>query len=190
MGIMEALAKVSQADLDDIGNRISQIDAEIVAIVEPLKIERERLVNAQAVISKLLNVKIPDIKVKLLEFVAERGTVHRDEVVKEFKINDAVLRGMLMGLRKKGLNYCKETKTLSIGVVVKVKPTEPATNELESGAMTIHDYRNKIFDLITKEGSMPLPVIAARIGTSPTIVGRAVNHEWFEKKHGEVHIAR
>lgn len=49
-----------------------------------------------------------------------------------------------------------------------------------------------IFDLLTKEGSMPVPAIAERLGKSPAVIGMAIGRkaEWFVRKNGEVHIAR
>lgn len=49
-----------------------------------------------------------------------------------------------------------------------------------------------VFDLLTKEGSMPVPAIAERLGKSPAVIGMAIGRksEWFRRENGEVHIAR
>lgn len=51
--------------------------------------------------------------------------------------------------------------------------------------------RQAIHDLLSEEGSLPVPVIAKRLNIHATAVGWAVrDHEWFEIKNGEVHVAK
>lgn len=53
------------------------------------------------------------------------------------------------------------------------------------------DILNKVYDLVSKEGSMPMPAIAERIGISPYRINRAMeNCDWFNYRNGEVVIAR
>lgn len=52
------------------------------------------------------------------------------------------------------------------------------------------EMAKQIFDLLTLEGSMPVPAIAARLHGSPSAVGRCVSAcEWFDTTDGEVAIA-
>lgn len=49
-----------------------------------------------------------------------------------------------------------------------------------------------VYDLLMKEGSMPVPAIAERLGKTPAVIGMAIGRksEWFVRKNGEVHIAK
>lgn len=49
---------------------------------------------------------------------------------------------------------------------------------------------NRIYDLISQHGSMPVPAIATSLGVRAAGVGVCVaRSNWFEKRNGEVHIA-
>jgi hypothetical protein len=51
--------------------------------------------------------------------------------------------------------------------------------------------RQQIDDLLRREGSMPVPAIAAKLGRSAQqIAMTVVKCDWFERKNGEVHVAK
>jgi len=59
------------------------------------------------------------------------------------------------------------------------------------GAEHMTALQTEIYDLIAKEGSMPVPAIAARINKTPISVSVCISRcEWFDSSHGEVRIAK
>lgn len=189
MGIMEALANVSQHDIDEIDSRLLTIDAEIAAIVHPLQEERQKLVNAKAVICKLLGTTPTSGLAKTVaDYVRERGTVSRDEVLRHFRWTQESLRGASQAINRLGITYDKNTREFSVR---KSSDTKDSAGGGSEDKMTLEKCRNLAFDLITNEGSLPTSVIASRLKLSPLFVGRAVNHEWFVKQpDGDINIAR
>jgi hypothetical protein len=68
----------------------------------------------------------------------------------------------------------------------KPKATKPRQS---SGDGT--EMQRKIFDLLSKEGPMPVPAIAARLNMHDAGVGAAVSASpWFVRANGEVRIAK
>lgn len=71
----------------------------------------------------------------------------------------------------------------------KTKPKEPRAAGTKSPA-TGSALQQQIFDLLSQEGSMPLPAIAARLGKTVPKVSMSISRiDWFERRNGEVHIA-
>lgn len=74
----------------------------------------------------------------------------------------------------------------------KVKVAEPASG-FEKANRTGDDEKlsQRIYDLLHAEGSMPIQAIAERLGVRAAVAGMCVaTSNWFERKNGEVHIAR
>jgi len=74
--------------------------------------------------------------------------------------------------------------------VAKREPTEGGVKPNREAS----DLAKRIFDLLDREGSMPLPAIAVRLGMAPQGIARAIMAgacaHWFVKKDGEVSIAK
>lgn len=52
------------------------------------------------------------------------------------------------------------------------------------------ELQNAVYDLLAKEGSMPLPAIAARMQRTPQGIAAMIGMcDWFRRENGEVHIA-
>lgn len=68
----------------------------------------------------------------------------------------------------------------------------PAAREKKPKAnREMTELQKMVFDLLTREGSMPLPVIAARTKrTAQGIAAMIGTCDWFTRLNGEVHIAR
>lgn len=73
---------------------------------------------------------------------------------------------------------------------------QPAqASEADDGGRDRHEYSelaNAIYDLLAKEGAMPVPAIAARLGRAPAAVGSCASRcDWFERTSaGEFAIAK
>lgn len=80
----------------------------------------------------------------------------------------------------------------AIEIRINGKPERKKREPREPGDDTPkQQLSDAVFDLLTKEGSMPVPAIAERLGKTPAIIGMAIGRksEWFVRKNGEVHIA-
>lgn len=52
------------------------------------------------------------------------------------------------------------------------------------------ELQRKVYDLLSKEGSMPVPAIAARLQKTPQGIAAMVGMcDWFVRENGEVHVA-
>lgn len=70
-------------------------------------------------------------------------------------------------------------------------PAEPTASAQDENWAVRDLVRNQVFDLLTENGSMPVPAIAASIGKQVPYVAKVVREcEWFERRDGEVHIAK
>jgi hypothetical protein len=53
------------------------------------------------------------------------------------------------------------------------------------------ELATQIYDLIAEHGSLPVPAIAARLGRPGQAIADSIQRSaWFERKNGEVHIAK
>ena len=78
-------------------------------------------------------------------------------------------------------------KLIETRVVPKEK--KPRDSSARNGGLG-SALQQQIFDLLSQEGSMPLPAIAARLGKTVPMVSMSISRiNWFERRNGEVHIA-
>lgn len=78
------------------------------------------------------------------------------------------------------------------------KPERKKPERSAGGAVATNDAGGKrvklierVYALLMSEGSMPLPAIAERVGSTPgSVSGTIAGSDWFELRDGEVHIAR
>lgn len=82
-------------------------------------------------------------------------------------------------------------KAIEIRINGKPERKKREPGESGNGVAKVMLY-DAIFDLLTKEGSMPVPAIAERLGKPAAVIGMAIGRksEWFRRENGEVHIAR
>lgn len=89
-----------------------------------------------------------------------------------------------VGARRQRIESLKVLRKV-IDVQVNGRPAKGATE----GPTKMEVYTEKIRQLLDREGSMPIPAIAASLNLAPVIVGKIANNgKWFEKRNGEVHL--
>ena len=89
-----------------------------------------------------------------------------------------------VGARRQRIESLKVLRKV-IDVQVNGRPTKGATE----GPTKMEIYADKIRQLLDREGSMPIPAIAAFLQTAPVVVGKIVkNSPLFETRFGEVHL--
>lgn len=73
------------------------------------------------------------------------------------------------------------------------KKKETENNDANPEESKSSRLANTVYDLLTTEGSMPLPAIAARLKTLPgplaMCIRSAAVRDWFVERNGEIHIA-
>lgn len=90
----------------------------------------------------------------------------------------------LNGAKPRKPREAKQKKSKDHGNAGEAESESP----VESGGMKLSE---RIYDLISREGSMPAMVIAQRLGVRAAVVGMTTaTCDWFERRDGEVHIAR
>lgn len=93
--------------------------------------------------------------------------------------------------------FCRQRKAeiASLKLVARVlrrKLQPPAVRQKKpKAAREGTELQKRIYDLLTKEGSMPVPAIAARLGVHGAGIGAATSAcPWFVRANGEVRIAK
>lgn len=97
--------------------------------------------------------------------------------------------------RKKTIDAMKVARrTVDFAVNGKTKrktPVRRKASEADNEPAVETGLKNEIYDLLFKEGPMPVPAIAARLGRRAAGVGISVSRcEWFERDNGDVRIAK
>lgn len=145
-------------------------------------------------------------KPRLVDVILSAGKEDMDEIDGQIELLERELEESTAKLKQQidALKAARRLIAIRTGAEPARKPRQPreegrngvaaSSNGEKRKAGEPSEAANRIFDLLSAEGSMPVPAIAERIGSTPAAVGRvitaAANADWFEKRGGEVHIAR
>lgn len=185
------LDALNAATADDLAELEEQIDQK--------KAELRKLEEAHAVVRKLLGLDAKLQKAKSTD-TSNDGKVRRGQwfeaIVGEIQRNGP---GSILGLSQR-LGCSRQTVqnnvdkhrsefVLAIGMVHLKAADSTVVPDAAIGADTL---ATRIFDLISEEGSMPVPAIAARLNQTEATVGCLVReHEWFTRTmQGEIDIRK
>lgn len=125
----------------------------------------------------------------LVAILASAGQQELDDVRQRIDAIQTELHDFFIA-RKSELDSLKMVeKLLDRKLHPREKTQRVAKPKAERGSGTV--TQKAVFDLLTSEGSMPLPAIAARLGKSESGVAISLGQcNWFRRENGEVHIAR
>lgn len=127
-----------------------------------------------------------DQPLDLVATLAQAGTAELEAVNKRIEQLATEIRQFIDG---------RKAEIASLKIVRRVlarKLAPPAANREQKpkASRELTELQKSIFDLLTAEGSMPVPAIAARLKKTGQGIAASVGMcDWFTRENGEVKIA-